>query len=64
MRHAGPALDAMGDPERRTHCGPVGLGLVAKLVNNLAAGVIAAATAEALGAGQRAGLDPTSPARS
>jgi 3-hydroxyisobutyrate dehydrogenase-like beta-hydroxyacid dehydrogenase len=58
LRHAGPALDAMGDPERRTHCGPVGLGLVAKLVNNLAAGVIAAATAEALGAGQRAGLDP------
>ena len=55
---AAPALDAMGDPERRTHCGPVGLGLVAKLVNNLLAAVIAAGTAEALGAGQRAGLDP------
>jgi 2-hydroxy-3-oxopropionate reductase len=55
---AAPALDAMGDPELRTYCGPVGLGLVAKLVNNLAAGVIATVTAEALGAGQRAGLDP------
>ncbi|HSJ73264.1 MAG TPA: NAD(P)-dependent oxidoreductase [Miltoncostaeaceae bacterium] len=58
LRRTAPALDAMGDPERRTHCGPVGLGLVAKLVNNLVAAVIAAATAEALGAGQRAGLDP------
>ena len=58
LARAAPALDAMGDPGRRTHCGPVGLGLVAKLVNNLVAAVIAAATAEALGAGQRAGLDP------
>ena len=55
---AAPALDAMGDPDRRTHCGGVGLGLVAKLVNNLLVAVIAAGTAEALGAGQRAGLDP------
>jgi 3-hydroxyisobutyrate dehydrogenase len=55
---AAPALDAMGDPDRRTHCGEVGLGLVAKLVNNLLVAVIAAGTAEALGAGQRAGLDP------
>jgi 3-hydroxyisobutyrate dehydrogenase-like beta-hydroxyacid dehydrogenase len=58
LRRAGPALDAMGDPGRRTHCGPVGLGLVAKLVNNLLSAVIAAGTAEALGVGQRAGLDP------
>jgi 3-hydroxyisobutyrate dehydrogenase-like beta-hydroxyacid dehydrogenase len=58
LARAAPALDAMGDPARRTHCGPVGLGLVAKLVNNLLAAVIAAGTAEALGAGQRAGLDP------
>ncbi len=53
-----PALDAMGDPEKRVHCGPVGLGLVAKLVNNALVATITAATAEALGAGQRAGLDP------
>ena len=58
LARAAPALDAMGDPARRTHCGAVGLGLVAKLVNNLLAAVIAAGTAEALGAGQRAGLDP------
>jgi 3-hydroxyisobutyrate dehydrogenase-like beta-hydroxyacid dehydrogenase len=55
---ATPALDAMGDPERRIHCGPVGQGLVAKLVNNMLVASITAATAEALGAGQRAGLDP------
>ncbi|MGD9695086.1 MAG: NAD(P)-dependent oxidoreductase [Thermoleophilia bacterium] len=55
---AAPALDAMGDPARRIHCGDVGAGLVAKLVNNLLVAVISAATAEALGLGQRAGLDP------
>ncbi|MGE0027191.1 MAG: NAD(P)-dependent oxidoreductase [Thermoleophilia bacterium] len=53
-----PALDAMGDPDKRVHCGPVGQGLVAKLVNNMLVASIAAATAEALGVGQRAGLDP------
>jgi 3-hydroxyisobutyrate dehydrogenase-like beta-hydroxyacid dehydrogenase len=58
LEHARPALDAIGDPERRVHCGDVGLGLVAKLVNNLLVAVIAAGTAEALGVGQRAGLDP------
>lgn len=55
---AAPALDAMGDPGKRLHCGPVGLGLVAKLVNNMLVASITVATAEALGAGQRAGLDP------
>lgn len=58
LERARPALDAMGDPARRFHCGPVGLGLVAKLVNNLLVAVISAGTAEALGVGQRAGLDP------
>jgi len=58
LTRAIPALDAMGDPERRVHCGPVGLGLVAKLVNNLLVAVISAGTAEALGVAQRAGLDP------
>lgn len=55
---ATPVLDAMGDPAKRVVCGEVGLGLVAKLVNNMLSASIAAATAEALGAGQRAGLDP------
>lgn len=55
---AAPALDAIGDPDKRIHCGEVGLGLVAKLVNNLLVAVIATGTAEALGIGQRAGLDP------
>jgi 3-hydroxyisobutyrate dehydrogenase-like beta-hydroxyacid dehydrogenase len=58
LARALPVLDAIGDPERRVHCGEVGLGLVAKLVNNLLVAVIAAGTAEALGVGQRAGLDP------
>jgi len=58
LARATPALDAMGDPEKRFHCGPVGRGLVAKLVNNMLVASITAATAEALGAGQRAGLDP------
>ncbi|MCB0882666.1 MAG: NAD(P)-dependent oxidoreductase [Thermoleophilia bacterium] len=55
---AAPLLDAMGDPARRTYCGPSGAGLVAKLVNNALVGVISASTAEALGMAQRAGLDP------
>ena len=58
LRRASPALDAMGDPDKRIHCGPVGLGLVAKLVNQMLVASITAATAEALGVGQRAGLDP------
>jgi 3-hydroxyisobutyrate dehydrogenase-like beta-hydroxyacid dehydrogenase len=58
LERATPALDAMGDPERRVHCGPVGLGLVAKLVNNLLVAVISSGIAEALGVAQRAGLDP------
>lgn len=53
-----PALDALGDPAKRFHLGPVGLGLVAKLVNNMLVASITAATAEALGVGRRAGLDP------
>jgi 3-hydroxyisobutyrate dehydrogenase-like beta-hydroxyacid dehydrogenase len=55
---AAPVLDAIGDPAKRVHCGPVGAGLVAKLVNNLLVAVISAGTAEAFGMGQRAGVDP------
>jgi 3-hydroxyisobutyrate dehydrogenase-like beta-hydroxyacid dehydrogenase len=58
LARAAPALDAIGDPAKRVRCGPVGAGLVAKLVNNLMAASIAASTAEALGLGQRAGVDP------
>jgi 3-hydroxyisobutyrate dehydrogenase-like beta-hydroxyacid dehydrogenase len=58
VRTALPVLDAIGDPARRTHCGPVGAGLVAKLVNNMLVAAVTAATAEAIGVGQRAGLDP------
>lgn len=58
LARAAPVLDAIGDPAKRVHCGPVGAGLVAKLVNNLLVAVIAAGTAETLGVGQRAGLDP------
>ena len=58
LAHAAPVLDALGDPAKRFHLGPVGAGLVAKLVNNALVGVISAATAEALGMGQRAGVDP------
>jgi 3-hydroxyisobutyrate dehydrogenase-like beta-hydroxyacid dehydrogenase len=57
LAHAAAALDAMGDPAKRHHLGPVGSGLVAKLVNNMLAATITAATAEALGVGQRAGVD-------
>ena len=55
---AAPVLDLIGDPAKRVHCGPVGSGLVAKLVNNLLVAVISAGTAEAFGMGQRAGVDP------
>lgn len=58
LTRATPILDAVGHPAKRTHCGPVGAGLVAKLVNNLLVGVISAATAEALGLGQRHGIEP------
>lgn len=55
---AAPVLDLIGDPAKRVHCGPVGSGLVAKLVNNLLVAIISAGTAEAFGIGQRAGVAP------
>ena len=58
LERVAPLLDAVGDPARRTHCGPVGAGLVVKLINNLLVGVISAGTAEALSIGQEAGIDP------
>ena len=56
IERARPILDAVGDPAKRVHCGPAGSGLVVKLVNNLLVGTISAATAEAFGVGQRAGV--------
>lgn len=57
LERAAPVLDAIGDPAKRHHLGPAGSGLVAKLVNNMLVATITAATAEALGVGQRAGVD-------
>ena len=50
-----PVLEAMGS--RIFHVGPSGSGEIVKLVNNLLVGVIAAATAEALVLGAKAGAD-------
>jgi 3-hydroxyisobutyrate dehydrogenase len=50
-----PVLEAMGD--KIFHVGPSGAGQVVKLVNNMLVGVIAAATAEALVFGVKAGAD-------
>lgn len=52
-----PVLEAMGEPERVVHVGPRGAGYVTKLLVNLQWFVHAAAAAEALVVGVRAGLD-------
>lgn len=51
-----PLFEAMGDPERIFHAGPVGSGGIVKLVNNMLVGSISAATIEALLVGVRAGV--------
>jgi 3-hydroxyisobutyrate dehydrogenase len=51
-----PVLEAMGDPDRITHVGPHGAGYTVKLLVNLQWFVHAAAAAEALVVGARAGL--------
>jgi 3-hydroxyisobutyrate dehydrogenase-like beta-hydroxyacid dehydrogenase len=53
-----PVLDVLGDPEKVRWFGPVGSGLVVKLVNNLAAAVNLAAGAEVLAIARAAGIDP------
>jgi 3-hydroxyisobutyrate dehydrogenase-like beta-hydroxyacid dehydrogenase len=58
LDRAAPILDVIGEPEKRFHCGPVGSGLVVKLVNNLLVGTITAATAESLAVAKSAGVDP------
>jgi 3-hydroxyisobutyrate dehydrogenase-like beta-hydroxyacid dehydrogenase len=52
-----PVLEAMGDPDRIIHVGPQGAGATVKLLVNLQWFVHAAAAAEALVVGARAGLD-------
>jgi 3-hydroxyisobutyrate dehydrogenase-like beta-hydroxyacid dehydrogenase len=51
-----PVLRAMGD--RPTHVGPVGAGLVTKLVHNCASQTMQAALAEVFTFGVKAGADP------
>lgn len=55
LERARPVLEAIG--RRIFHVGPSGAGGVVKLVNNLLVGTIAAATAEALLLGVKAGAD-------
>ncbi len=52
-----PVLEAMGNPENIIHVGPSGAGEIVKLVNNVMAANIAAACAEALVLGVKAGAD-------
>jgi 3-hydroxyisobutyrate dehydrogenase len=56
LERARPLLDAMG--RNVFHMGGSGAGQVAKLCNNMALGVIMAATGEALALGAAHGLDP------
>ncbi|GCE12042.1 NAD(P)-dependent oxidoreductase [Tengunoibacter tsumagoiensis] len=57
FEHVRPVLEAMGKKENIFHVGPVGSGEVIKLANNILVGTIAAATAEALVLGVKAGAD-------
>lgn len=50
-------LDTLGS--QRHYCGPLGMGVTTKLVNNLLSCSIAALVGEALAIGAKAGLDPT-----
>ncbi len=58
-----PLFEAMGKKENIFYVGPSGAGEVVKLVNNTLAGTIAAATAEALVLGVKAGADVTTMAK-
>jgi 3-hydroxyisobutyrate dehydrogenase-like beta-hydroxyacid dehydrogenase len=53
-----PVLDAIGDPAKLRHCGPVGAGLVVKLINNYLVAVNAVASGEALAMARESGVDP------
>ena len=58
LERARPVLEVLGDEAKVRHCGPVGAGLVVKLVNNYLGAVNAAASAEALAMARAEGLDP------
>jgi 3-hydroxyisobutyrate dehydrogenase-like beta-hydroxyacid dehydrogenase len=58
VERARPVLDAIGDPTKLRHCGPVGSALVVKLVNNYLCAVNAVASGEALAMVREAGIDP------
>ncbi len=49
-------LDTLGS--RRFYCGPLGMGVTTKLVNNLVSTTISALVCEAMAIGVKAGLDP------
>jgi 3-hydroxyisobutyrate dehydrogenase len=57
VARARPVLETMGRPERVVHVGPRGAGYAVKLLVNLQWFVHAAAAAEALVIGTRAGID-------
>jgi 3-hydroxyisobutyrate dehydrogenase len=57
VARARPVLETMGRPERVVHVGPPGAGYTVKLLVNLQWFVHAAAAAEALVIGTRAGID-------
>ena len=51
-----PVLNAIADPERIYHCGPVGAGMVTKLCNNMVDLISLSVWAEALTVGLKAGV--------
>ncbi|MBM0274293.1 NAD(P)-dependent oxidoreductase [Micromonospora tarensis] len=57
LERARPVLHEIGDPAKLRHCGPVGAGLVVKLVNNYLVAVNAIASGEALAMVREAGVD-------
>jgi 3-hydroxyisobutyrate dehydrogenase len=57
FEHVRPVLEAMGRKEAIIYVGPSGAGEIVKIINNMMAGTIAAATAEALVLGVKAGAD-------
>ena len=57
LERARPALNAIADPERIYHCGPVGAGMVVKLCNNMVSHTTLSVLAEALTLGVKAGVD-------
>ena len=57
FEQARPVLEGMGKKENIFHVGPIGLGEVVKIVNNILCGTIAASIAEAFVLGVKAGAD-------